>query len=166
MVMKMKTVCFTGRRPQKLPWGYNETDERCINLKQMLAEKIEKAIDSGTTHFISGMALGVDMWAAEIIIEKKKLGIPITLEAAIPHKLQASKWSQQHKARYNAILKYCDRVTVISDKYTYSCMMERNCYMVDKSDLVIAVLDELSGGTGKTVLYARSKGKNIEIIKI
>ena len=43
MVMKMKTVCFTGRRPQKLPWGYNETDERCINLKQMLAEKIEKA---------------------------------------------------------------------------------------------------------------------------
>ena len=162
----MKTVCFTGRRPQKLPWGYNETDERCIKLKQTLTEKIEKAINDGASHFISGMALGVDMWAAEIVIEKKKRGYDITLEAALPHREQSAKWSGQHKTRYNNILKECDKITVISEKYTFSCMMQRNCYMVDKSDRVIAVLDDLSGGTGKTVLYARSKKLDIDIIKI
>lgn len=166
LVMKMKTVCFTGRRPQKLPWGYNELDERCIELKRKLDEKINWAISSGATHFISGMALGVDMWAAEIVLEKKKAGCPITLEAAIPHKHQPAKWSLMNKTRYNNILKECDNVTVISEKYTYSCMMQRNCYMVDKSDCVIAVLDDYSGGTGKTVLYARSKGLDIEIINI
>ena len=162
----MKTVCFTGRRPQKLPWGYNESDERCVSLKKTLAEKIEKAITEGATHFISGMALGVDMWAAQIVIEKKKSGYPITLEAAVPHRMQSAKWSAYHKALYNAILKRCDKVTVISENYTFSCMMERNCYMVDKSDCVISVLDDLTGGTGKTVQYARSKCKDIELIKI
>ena len=162
----MKTVCFTGRRPQKLPWGYNEADERCINLKKTLRLKIEKLIECGATHFISGMALGVDMWAAQIVIEKKKAGYPVTLEAAVPHKQQAAKWSPYHKALYNAILRECDKITVISEKYTFSCMMDRNCYMVDKSDHVIAVLDDLTGGTGKTVQYARSKGKDIDIIKL
>lgn len=28
------TVCFTGHRSQKLPWGYNEEDERCVNMKK------------------------------------------------------------------------------------------------------------------------------------
>lgn len=27
------TLCFTGHRSQKLPWGYNESDERCIDMR-------------------------------------------------------------------------------------------------------------------------------------
>lgn len=162
----MKTVCFTGRRPGKLPWGYNEADPRCIRLKETLAEKIKDAIENGATHFISGMALGVDMWAAELVISLKKSGMEITLEAAIPHKGQEAKWSLQNRQRYNSILKDCDLVTCLSEKYTYSCMMQRNKYMVDKSDKVIAVLDDFTGGTGKTVLYARSKKRDIDIIMI
>lgn len=162
----MKTLCFTGRRPQKLPWGYNESDYRCLTLKKTLEEKIDSAIKRGVTHFISGMALGVDMWAAEIVIEKKKSKSGITLEAALPHKAQSAKWSREHKDRYNRILKECDKITCVSEEYSYSCMMKRNCYMVDKSDEVIAVLNDLTGGTGKTVLYARSKGKTVQIINI
>lgn len=26
-MLKDETVCFTGHRPQKLPWGFNESDE-------------------------------------------------------------------------------------------------------------------------------------------
>ena len=39
----MRTICFTGRRPKNLPWGYNEQDERCIKLKKLLEEKIDVA---------------------------------------------------------------------------------------------------------------------------
>ena len=166
LVIKMKTLCFTGRRPQKLPWGYNEEDERCVNLKKKIEEKIDVAIKDGFTHFISGMALGVDMWAAEIVIRKKAAGEKITLEAAIPHKQQAEKWAVAHKKRYNRILQECDKITFVSENYSPYCMMKRNCYMVDNSDMIIAVLDDFTGGSGKTALYARSKNVPVIVISI
>ena len=32
-----KTCCFTGHRPAKLPWGSDESDERCQALKLELS---------------------------------------------------------------------------------------------------------------------------------
>ena len=61
MKKRMKTCAFTGHRPQNLPFGFNEEDERCINLKKTLREQIINLIENeGITHFISGMAIGVD----------------------------------------------------------------------------------------------------------
>ena len=31
--MKSSIACVTGYRPQKCPWGFNEKDPRCINMK-------------------------------------------------------------------------------------------------------------------------------------
>lgn len=162
----MKTLCFTGRRPQNLPWRFNETDPRCVNLKKILENKIDAAIADGFTHFISGMALGVDTWAAEIVISRKAAGAKITLEAALPHPKQAAGWSASHKIRYERILKQCDKITCVCEKFSYSCLMQRNCYMVDNSDMVIAVTDGFTGGSGKTALYARSKGIAVDLINI
>lgn len=162
----MNTVCFTGRRPQKLPWGYNENDPRCLKLKIELKKKIEEAIEAGARHFISGMALGVDMWAAETVIEIKKTDSRITLEAAIPYKKQSANWSFDHRNRHGRILNDCDKVTYVSENYSAYCMMKRNKYMVDNSDLVIAVTDDFTGGSGKTALYARSKGVPVQFIYI
>lgn len=40
-------------------------------------------------------------------------------------------------------------------------MDKRNRYMVDHADYIIAVWDGKPSGTGKTVMYAQSKGKVI-----
>lgn len=34
----MKTCAFTGHRPQHLPFGMNENDDRCVKLKEALKE--------------------------------------------------------------------------------------------------------------------------------
>lgn len=70
--MKTKKCAFTGHRPQSLPFGFNEADERCIALKQKLRDEIIRQIEeNGVTHFITGMAIGVDMFAAEIVLGLK-----------------------------------------------------------------------------------------------
>ena len=80
----MKTCAFTGHRPKGL--GYPESDERCAALKEKLRSLIVKLIEEeGVTHFISGMAQGVDMYTAEIVLELKKQYPQITLECAIPY---------------------------------------------------------------------------------
>lgn len=42
MYEKEQTVCFTGHRSQKLPWRFNEEDERCKDMKVTLRLEIEK----------------------------------------------------------------------------------------------------------------------------
>lgn len=45
----MENGCaFTGHRPHKLPWKYNEGDARCVALKTALKEQI--IIDPATLH--------------------------------------------------------------------------------------------------------------------
>jgi len=158
------TACFTGKRPQNLPWGYNEDDYRCIALKQKLKHTVEKAISNGYNHFISGMALGVDTWAALIIIELKTNYPNIILEAAVPCKNQAIKWSIKDRDLYKHMLDKCDKITYIADEYALYCMIERNMYMVDNSSLLIAVYDNSGGGSGNTLKYAQRRGIDIDVI--
>lgn len=158
----MKTCAFTGHRPQNLPFGFNEEDECCINLKKTLREQIINLIENeGVTHFISGMAIGVDMYAAEIVLDLKARYPNITLESAIPCETQAVKWSMAQRERYYDIAARCDKETMLQSRYSPDCMDKRNRYMVDHADYIIAVWDGKPSGTGKTVMYAQSKGKVI-----
>lgn len=56
-----QTCCFTGHRPKGFSFGYNENNQNCLKIKNMLNRQIEILItEKKVTHFISGMALGVD----------------------------------------------------------------------------------------------------------
>ena len=51
------SCCFTGHRPEKLPWRYDEADPRCLSLKRRIAAAVEAAYEEGHRHFLCGMAL-------------------------------------------------------------------------------------------------------------
>lgn len=156
------TVCFTGHRLQNLPFGFNEEDPRCTRMKRMMKRKLEEQIlAQRVTHFISGMAIGVDIICAELVLELRAKYPHITLECAVPCKSQPYKWSDTMKERYNNILKRSDKVTVLQESYTSDCMYKRNRYMIDSADIVIAVWNGKPSGTGYTVNYAKEKGKKV-----
>lgn len=71
-LLNAHTCCFTGHRPQSLPWKFNEQGERCLKMKEQLRNEIIKAIKNGYKTFISGKALGFDMICAEMVLELKK----------------------------------------------------------------------------------------------
>ena len=147
-----------------MPWRSNENDIRCVFLKRRLEKEIVKAIKKDHTHFITGMALGVDTYAAQILLNLKNK-YHITVEAAVPCRSQPDKWNAADRARYSELLAGCDIVTVLSEEYTPDCMYKRNQYMVDNSDMLVAVYDGKGGGTGQTVKYAESLGKEMVILK-
>lgn len=163
--MSTKTCCFTGHRPQNLPWGFCENDPRCLRLKQQLEAEISRMItENGVSHFISGMALGVDLWAAEIVLRLREK-FPVTLECAIPCEAQAARWREQQRSRWFSIIERCDRETLLQTHFTPDCFRKRNRYLVDHSDYVIAVWNGLPSGTGVTVTYARERGKEVVVIR-
>ena len=160
--MKENTCCFTGHRPQKLPWGFDESDARCTYLKKYMYAVLSRAIRAGYTHFISGMALGGDIYFAEAVLSLKEKYPHIQLECAIPYQKQPAAWGIQDRMRYRDILEQCDTRTLLAKAYFRGCLLARNRYMVDQSDLLLAAYMESSGGgTKSTVAYAEKKGLKI-----
>lgn len=165
--MKSKTCCFSGHRPQYLPWGYDEKGIRFFFFKCLLERKIKKAVRLGYVHFICGMAMGIDMLCAEIVLKLKKRNKNITLECALPCLNQTEKWDFLNIERYKIILNKSDKITYVSKcGYYKGCMQKRNLYMIQNSDILIAVFGGQSGGTKQTVELAKRYNLKIVIVRI
>ncbi len=164
-ILKTQTLCFTGHRNQKLPWGFNEKDNRCIEMCKTAKAKIEKAVLEGYVYFISGMALGFDMICSEIVLKLKQKYPHIKLVCAIPCKNQDKLWSKEYKKRYKRILSKADIIRYISKEYTKTCMLERNDYLLKNSSKVIALFNGLAGGTKYTIFKAEEMGLIVDVIK-
>ncbi len=158
------SCCFSGHRPGKLPWGDDEGDRRCLALKERLWNAMEAAYERGYRHFICGMAEGCDIFFGEAVAALRRSRPDVTLEAAVPCPEQDLRWSAGSTERYDRLLSECDKLTVVSPRYSPECMMRRNRYMVDRSGVVIAVFNGSRGGTFNTLRYAVRCG--LEIIEI
>ena len=164
MANVLNTCCFTGHREAKLPWGADETDIRCLELKANIAKAICNAYDERIRHFIVGMANGCDLYFVEAVLHLRTLHPDITVEAAVPCPTQADNWRADQRTRYQTLLLQCDVRTLVSEEYDRSCMMKRNRYMVDASSMLIAASNGQPGGAENTIRYAKRKG--LEIIRI
>ncbi|NLO85580.1 MAG: DUF1273 domain-containing protein [Clostridiales bacterium] len=126
---------------------------------------VSTLIKEGITTFYAGMALGVNTWAAELVLELRKQNPELKLIAALPCKTQADRWLPTQRNRYFNLLPRCDDVIYISRQYTPTCMLDRNRYMVDHSQHLIAVYDgQYKGGTAFTIRYARQNRRDVFII--
>ena len=155
---KKECCCFTGHRPEKLPWGGREDDPLCLSLKRRMDRTLDTVVRQGYRHFLCGMALGCDLYFGEAVLRLKERQSGITLEAAIPCPTQADRWTKRDRARYERILAGCDYQTMVSHRYDPWCMQRRDRYMVDHASMIIAVYDGTSGGTAYTLGYAMRKG--------
>ena len=157
----MSTVAFTGYRLEKLPFDEDENNPQYNAFRKKLRAVINRLIERGYTHFLSGVATGFDTWAAEEIIDVKKSNLSVHLECAIPFPEQDNKWSHEDKARRRKILKKADIATTVCEHYHKTCYFVRNEYMVDKAEVVVCCFDGQSGGIAQTVGYAKRKEKII-----
>jgi len=155
---RQETCCFTGHRPAKLPWRYDESDLRCLRLKRRLRDAVELAYEQGYRHFLCGMAQGCDLYFCECVLALRERHPDVTLEAAIPCPSQADSWPAAQRDRYRRLVEACDYETMVSARYSSSCMLRRDRYMVDHASLLIAAFDGSAGGTRYTVEYALNRG--------
>ena len=158
MRARQESCCFTGHRPGKLPWRYNELDPRCLKLKRRSADAVELAYEQGFRHFLCGMAMGCDLYFCEAVLALRERHPDVTVEAAIPCPTQADAWPPAQRERYDRLVAACDFETMVSGQYTSTCMLRRDRYLVDHASLLIAAFDGTSGGTRYTVEYALNQG--------
>lgn len=158
MEINRSTCCtFTGHRPEKLTLSE-------WKIKALLSEGIDNAVADGYDTFITGMARGVDIWAAEAVLKLKENCGGIKLICAIPHPGFEKRRPYREIMLYRSILAEADKAVLVSHHFFTGCYQIRNEWMVDRSSRVIAVCSGLPSGTKNTVTYANGLG--IDVINL
>lgn len=143
-------LAITGHRPNKLG-GYiipnPISNEVMIKLDESLKTLKPELV-------LTGMALGVDQWTAQICID---VGIPF--EAIIAFDGYEKKWPVKSQEWYRYLLTKARRVMLLHPgPYSPSLLHQRNHWLVDQSDALLAAWDGLPGsGTAACVQYAQLK---------
>ena len=156
--MRLHRCCFTGHRPEKLRRTERE-------IRNDLEREIRKAVHDGLNVFISGMARGVDIDAAEIVLQIRAEGYPVRLICASPYPGFEQSWNQNWQVRYGAVMAAADLVRYICPRYSRECFQIRNEWMVNHSSRVIAVYNGRPSGTKNTIDYALRQGVPVIQIK-
>ena len=154
-----KSCAFTGHRPNKFPWKYDETDMRCKRLKDAVKTAIENLIDDGYTDFLSGMAEGVDTWAALIVLDIRNKNASIKLHCILPCREQPDSWSEIAQKTYHSILRQADSVVFVNRDYRKNCMLERNYFLVEHADIIFAYTMEKGVGVLRQLFDMRKRRK-------
>ena len=159
-----KSLCFTGHRPEKLMKPYDESSQIITFIKAELKKYILSSINDGYDSFYSGVARGVDIFASEIVIELRKEYPNIKHIAVIPYKEQSLKWNFVWRERYEKIIANSDIKLILSEEYYSGCLIDRNAFMIENTQRVIAVYNGGHNGTYNTINLAKKYSKEIILI--
>ena len=150
--MESYVIAGTGHRPPKLG-GYSEAAlAKLISFAGMHLKKMKP------TKVISGMALG---WDTALACAALELYIPLT--TAIPFVGQELRWPSESQIRYHGIIAQAKNHIIIGSRdAVITSMQERNEYMVDNADLVLALHNGSPGGTNNCIKYANRANKSVK----
>lgn len=142
--------CFAGHRPEGIPLPE-------ATIKSWLREKITTSIAAGFTTFITGMGMGVDIWAAQEVLRLRSANPALHLIAVEPYPGFSAKWHQEWQTSYREVLQGADLVKHLSTHYTPEASESRGKWLVDHSARLIAIYNGMDGYTGSLVRYAKEK---------
>lgn len=158
-IARAHCCCFTGHRPEKLLSTESE-------LRAALRCEISAAIADGYTTFISGMARGVDVYAAEEVLLTSERDPSIRLICAYPYPDCCEHFASVWRERCRAISRRADLRVDVSGEYSSACYQRRNEWMVERSSRLIAVYDGSHGGTYNTIVSAMRNELDVRMIMI
>jgi uncharacterized phage-like protein YoqJ len=151
--MERLSCAIIGHNPQRFKFKYNEQAPLCRAVKAAITEQVKKLYSQGVKLFYMGCGIGVDTWAAEIVIELKHQAdfSDTELFCAIPFPDHSDRFTDGQKKRYQNILAECTHKEAVSRHYS-PVAYKRLYYMIDKSQYLLAVYDQDRSGNERSVL--------------
>lgn len=145
------TASFTGHRTY------------CGEADQMLCHTLRALYARGYRTFLSGMAVGFDLAAAEAVVALREELPEIRLHAVVPFAAHGERMKPHDRERYDRLLRAADRVTLMAEAYYPACYHRRNDFLVSEASYLIAWYDgSTTGGTYYTLQQARRAHLPIE----
>ena len=147
-----------GQHPMRFPWGFDEEDDRCRNLKIELAQQIMVLRQGGVSQFLVACDCGVGLYAAEIVNGLRMTDRDLMLICYTPHEEQATKWAPYLRERYFDMLTACTYLSAVCEVGTPDAQLQAYRQIIDLADVVLCVYDTdipaASGAEDAALAYA------------
>ena len=165
MINPFKTACFTGHRPEKMPF---DTEVRFFreSFQSVLYLHAYEAVNRGYDTFLCGMQRGTDIWAGQAVMRVKEVCPHVRLICVSPYREEINGRRGADNFDYCELRDSCDSFVVLQREYSRGCYQKRNEYMVNNSSLIIGAVADRKSGTGQTLAYAKRRGLDVEEIDL
>jgi len=117
-------------------------------VKKRLREEIDRALRDGYTTFVTGMAEGLDLWGAMMVLEEKRLTQTVHLIAAIPYPGYPYCGGNRWASLRQTVFRQADLLRFIAQEYEESCFQQCGEWIIDRCSRAI-VLQEDCVATGQ-----------------
>lgn len=149
--MKKDSCAVLGCSPMCFDWGYDEEDEKCVELKLLILQQISLLHTRGINRFSVAIDSGFGLYAAEIINGLKANDPTIELIIFAPYEEQATKWTPDLRNRYFTALAECNEVKYMHTQQAPGCEYAAKMAAIEKVGIAIAIVnskhpEELLGG--------------------
>jgi len=162
-------VCaFAGSSNQTFFSQCNNKNKLYNCLINKLIMKTVDLCEQGIREYYCSTASGADMLCSEIVASLKNNYPDIKLHAIVPFHLRPDNWDTQYEKRYKDLLKQCDSSICLNEACQSEYYSNRNSYMIDNTDIIIAVYDSKNTAdrTESDTLSHHAKEKGKEVIFI
>ena len=161
------TCAIIGQPPMRFPWGFDEEDSGCQNLKLELAQKIMELRQQGVTRFAVVADYGVGLYAGECVNALRQTDGELMLFVVTPHEEQATKWEPYLRVRYFKLLEDCTIMELASHRQTPKCEYDAYRKIIDYADMILAAYDPTTArgdAVDRAMEYAKKRGLPVMLL--
>ena len=157
---------FMGASFLHFPFKNNEEHPECIRIKKYIQQTISALYhETGVRQFLCGVTPGIEMWAAEIVLDLMKDYPDLELYCVVSFSGQSDKWSLKKQARYKKILEQCTEIIYLHTKEDSSKRYwTQKMFLLDHTNVLIAVFEIHTSPKGtlmRVLNKARENGTRI-----
>ena len=166
----MESCAVAGPKPTRFKFGYKEDNSLCRNIKKAMLRQFRRLYRKrGVRRFYIGGAIGVNLWAGELLLKlKEEPGYEdLELVVVLPFPGHDAKWDVRSRKRLEYLVRHSVEHLTTGTEDCRESYISQNRYLVDHAQYLVAVSEEHRAqetGSFQVTAYAREKG--LEIIYI
>ena len=130
-----------GQPVMRFPWGFDEEDCRCGQMKLALMQRILELRQQGVTQFLVACDCGVGLYAAETVNLLRENDGELQLVCVPPYEEQAAKWAPYLRERYFDMLSRCTHIEPLGTRQQPDAQYLAYRQIIDHADVVLTVFN-------------------------
>ena len=167
--MKICSCAVIGQPPTRFKFKYNEYMTSCKRIKKRMHDVFVSLYQRGVRCFFIGGALGVDMWAGEILLDMQRQTEYQELQVIMvcPFPGHDVRWDPKSQARQRKLREGCAKVLMGTECPGSEGYKKRTEYMMKRADYVVAVYDnDPKHYSGVETAMGLAEKRNLSIVLI
>ncbi|EOT44434.1 SLOG family protein [Enterococcus columbae] len=153
-----KIITITGYRSFELGI-FQAKDPKLSLLYKFIKQSLIELLENGLEWVVIGGNLGIELWAAEMVLELKQSGYTINLAVILPFKEFGSQWNESNQSLLTSVLSKADYVNYVSQKpYEHPSQFANHTqFLAQYTDLLWAIYDEDYPGKAQFIIKEFTK---------